>query len=285
LKSQKEKTNMSQESQEKPGGNTKKPPAPTQLYCWSWTIPVSDFTVEELWSLLSQKAKKFTFSHEKGKEKSEKHPDGYEHYQGCMSLITKEYFKTVKNMFGDNAHIEPTKHIIAAIKYCEKLDETHVAGPWNQDKRPIKTITVLREWQLLAVERMLSEADDRTIDWYWDPKGGAGKTKVAKYMAVHHNATIITNGGVRDIAFMLPDNPKIVIMNLTRSKEEKVAYEAIESVKDGLITCAKYESKTKYFECPHVSIFANFKPNMRLLTKDRWNIIQLSNEREDDDDE
>lgn len=274
---------MSQKSQEKPGGNTKKPPASTQVYQWSWTIPVTDFTVMELWCLLSQKAKKFTFSHEKGLEKSEKHPDGYEHYQGCMSLITKEYFKTVKNMFGDNAHIEPTKHIMAAIKYCEKLDETHIAGPWTQDKKPMKTISVLREWQIEALDILQQEPDDRSIYWYYDPIGGAGKTKFCKFMLVNHQATVITSGGVKDIAYQLPDNPKIVLFNITRSKESHVSYEAIESVKDGMITSAKYESKIKYFECPHVAIFANFMPNLTTLTKDRWRIVHLSKEEEDED--
>jgi len=267
---------MSQKIQQKPGGNTKPPSSNVQLYCWTWTIPESDFTINELWSLLSQKAKKFTFSLEKGKEKSKEHPDGYRHYQGCMSLHKKEYFKTVKNILGDKAHLEATKSIMGSIKYCEKMDETHIAGPWTQDKRPIKTISVLREWQENMKRYLMTEPDDRTIVWIYDPEGGAGKTKFCKYMAINHGATVVTNGGVKDIAQLLEDDPKIVLWNITRSKETYISYEAIESVKDGMITSAKYESKTKYFECPHVVVFANFGPNEELMSRDRWRIIKLA---------
>ena len=239
--------------------------------------------IEELYEILSQEAKEFTYSLENSET-------GYEHYQGCMSLKKKEYFKTVKNILGDAAHIEGCKDWFASKKYCSKSD-THIAGPWTEKVKPLKTISELRPWQSALVTLLKEEPDDRTIIWYYDKDGGAGKTKICKYLAFNHGATVITNGGVKDIAFMVQD-PKIVLFNFTRSKEAFVSYEGIESIKDGLITSCKYESGTKIFDSPHVVIFANFEPEFNKLTRDRWKLYKfnkngdaiLDNIDEDDDD-
>jgi len=276
----------SQESQEKPGGNTKIPPSKNQVVNWTWTIPAEAFSVEELYELLSQKAKKFTFSLEQGKEKSADHPEGYLHYQGCMSLFHKEYFATVKNMLGAKAHLEQTKDIMGSIRYCEKLDETHVDGPWNQNLKPLKTITVLRDWQLeLRNELVGTEANDRTIVWIHDPVGGCGKSRFTKYMHIKYGALFITSGSAKDIAFQWKGE-KIVIFNLSRTKEGFVSYEALEGLKDGMISSPKYESCCKCFDSPHVVVMANFMPELDKLTKDRWDIRHLSKiEVEFSDDE
>lgn len=72
--------------------------------------------------------------------------------------------------------------------------------------------------------------------------------------------------------FNLPNNPKIVIINLTKIKEKNVSYEVIESIKDGLILPTKKESKTKVFNSPHVIVFSNFEPDCDKISLDRWNI-------------
>jgi len=77
-------------------------------------------------------------------------------------------------------------------------------------------------------------------------------------MAIKHKATVLNNGAFNDIAMALPNDPKIVIFNFSRGLEERVNYNAIEAVKDGLIFSGKYESKTKIFNSPHVVIFCNF---------------------------
>jgi len=122
----------------------------------------------------------------------------------------------------------------------------------------------------------LTEPDDRTIVWVWEENGCAGKTQFCKYMALKHQATILGNGAFKDIAQALPDNPKIVLFNITRDLEERINYSALEAVKDGLIFSGKYESKTKIFNSPHVVIFSNFEPRKESMSLDRWKIIKIS---------
>lgn len=259
---------MSQTSQDKPDGNTKTSGPKYQLYRWVFTLSCEKMTTLELWDILSQKAKEFTFSKESGIK------TGYEHYQGCFSLHNKEYFNTVKNWIGNTVHLEPCKDWHASKNYCSKSD-THVEGPYSESRKPLRTICILRPWQEKLKQMLEKEPNNRDILWICDKKGGIGKTQFCKWAAYNMGATIITNGGVKDISILIPNNPKIIIFNFSRSKENYISYEGIEGVKDGLITSTKYESKTKIFDSPHVVIMANFEPDYDALSEDRWKVISF----------
>jgi len=258
---------MSQASQEKPGGNTRTPVPQHQLYRWFFTLSYVECTASQLSQLLKLISKEFLFSGEIGE-------GGYKHWQGCFSLKTKEYFATVKNHFPSTIHLEPCKHWWKANNYCMKL-ETHIEGPYNEKSVFIETITDLYPWQENIKDICLEKPDDRSIRWYWEPKGCRGKTAFCKYMAVHHKACILGNGAFKDLACSLPDDPKIVIFNLTRDLEERINYSALEAIKDGLMFSAKYESHTKVFNSPHVIVFANFEPKTESMSQDRWIITKL----------
>jgi len=260
-------------SQSEPGGNTK-PPAPpswqgTQFYLWMITLKCGDETAEDLSQNLKTFCKKFTFQKESGKS------TGYIHWQIYISLIQKERFRTLKNLFPNAAHIEPARNGWAASKYCEKSD-TRIEGPYNEESVFIKIITDLYPWQKKVEEMCLIPPDDRTINWIWDEEGCNGKTQLCKYMAVKHNATLLGNGSFKDLASALPETPKIVLFNVTRGLEERFNYSAIEAIKDGVVFSGKYKSSTKIFNSPHLFVFANFAPDLNAISKDRWNIINIS---------
>ncbi|KAK7505378.1 hypothetical protein BaRGS_00003540 [Batillaria attramentaria] len=71
---------------------------------------------------------------------------------------------------------------------------------------------------------------------------------------------------------------RVVIFDLARSQEDHINYEIIESIKNGVMFSSKYESQMKIFPPPHVVIFANFPPNLRKLSQDRWDIKFNSDE-------
>lgn len=258
---------MSQESQEKPGGNTKITRPKYQLYCWFFTLRMEECEASQLSQLLRQIAKKFTFSGERG-------DGGFEHWQGCFSLRNKEYFDTVKNYFPISIHLEPCKNFFKSVNYCKK-EETHIEGPYDENSKFIKTITELYPWQKRARDICLEEPDDRSIYWFWEPDGCKGKTQFCKYMVVHHGACVLGNGAFKDLAQAIPDAPIIVLFNITRDLEDRINYSAIEAIKDGLMFSAKYESHTKVFNSPHVLIFANYEPRMESMSRDRWIIQRL----------
>lgn len=259
---------MSQVSQSEPVRNTKGT-GQIQAYRWQFTLKYTgEPKPEELHKMLMPYCKELYFQLEKGEE------DGYEHYQGCFSLKNKERMNTVKNLININVHVEPAKDWIKLKKYSTK-EETRIDGPWTHESEWIELPEKLYEWQQKIVDECKKKCtNDRIINWYWEEQGCKGKTVLCKYLISKLNACFIS-GGTKDIAYSLPDNPKIVIMNITRTNEDKVNYGAIESVKDGLIFSAKYESKTKIFNSPHVYVFANFEPDKSKMSLDRWNVIKL----------
>jgi len=261
--------------QEKSGGNTKDPRVYSQLYNWFFTLPKDRCSIQQLHELLKGVCKKFSFSLEKGN-------GGYEHYQGEFSLKRKESFNVLRNLMFKGMHLEPTKDLLKAVDYCKKTD-THISGPYTQDFVFVKVIDKLYPWQQEVLDICLSEKiDDRKIYWYYDTVGNKGKTAFCKYMAYNHGATVLSLGSTADIACSLPDQPKIVLYNIPRGTPFK-NYSALESIKDGMIFSSKYESKMKLFNSPHLFIFANDPPNTEKLSMDRWEIVDLGEDKRQDE--
>lgn len=268
-----EDESKSQESQRKPGGNTK--PPDFQAYKWFFTWPEIGADGEILSpSQISQElkvwCKSFKFQLEKGKE------DGYRHFQGNISLINKHNLSTMKNLFGSKIHWERTKDYFAAMNYTGKA-ETRVDGPWTEESVFVDVLCIDKfyPWQKQCLKICLTEKNDRTINWFWEGPGCRGKTQFCKYMYVNHKALILGNGAFKDIAAAVTENPKIVLMNLTRDLEERINYSALEAVKDGMIFSSKYKSGVKVFNSPVVVVFANYPPRKDSMSLDRWNVIEI----------
>lgn len=262
--------NVSQNLSGKPKGNTKSFGARNQLYRWFFTIPYEAITLSQLSQDLRTFCKKYTFSG----ELSEK---GYKHWQGCFSLKEKMYFHTVKNILPDVAHLEPCKNWWSALNYCKKV-ETHIEGPYDETTifSHIDLPTQLYDWQERIVHIAKQKPNDRVIHWFWEKNGCTGKTTLCKYLAVKYDAVVLNNCSSRDGSFALPNDPKIVVVNLTRSNEGHINYGLLEAIKDGLIFSPKYESKMKIFNSPHVFVFANCEPDTAMMSKDRWIIHELA---------
>lgn len=261
---------VSQILSEKPDGNTKSSGARNQLYRWFFTIPYEAISLSQLSQDLSTFCKKYTFSGELSKS-------GYKHWQGCFSLKEKMYFHTVKNIFPESAHLQACKDWWKAVNYCKK-EETHIEGPYDENTifSHIELPKKLYDWQERIVHMANQKPNDRIIHWFWEENGCTGKTTLCKYLAVKYDAVVLNNCSTRDGSFALPNNPKIVVVNLTRSNEGHINYGLLEAIKDGLIFSPKYESKMKIFNSPHIFVFANCEPDTSMMSKDRWRIHKLS---------
>ena len=132
----------------------------------------------------------------------------------------------------------------------------------------------LRLWQIIALNAVLTQGN-RTVTWYVDYAGNAGKTWLAKYMVAVHDAFYCCSGKAADIAHAYKCEP-IVVFDFTRSKEETVNYSVIEKMKDGMIFSPKYQSVTKVFPPAKVICFSNWDPDTSKLSKDRWDIHYVS---------
>lgn len=134
---------------------------------------------------------------------------------------------------------------------------------------------VLYPWQEQLLEILKNKPHPRRIHWRWSYDGGVGKSTFSLYLVKHFNATVVENGKSSDLAYMLPANPTVVIFDLPRTSEGHINYGIIESIKNGCVFSPKYDSRTKYFNKPHVIVFANFEPNMAAWSPDRYDITQL----------
>lgn len=231
-------------------------------------------------------AKKFVFQQEIS-------PDGYEHFQCLLRLSSRMRKSTVINTLASKLgisreNVSCAKSDSKFVDYCTK-SETRVDGPWSmgfpgipEDPPKVLLYEQLYGWQRRVVDIVRRDVEnDRHIHWIYDADGNTGKTQLVKYLIWHHNAFLF-NGRSNDIAsriISMPGAPKLCVMNLARSQEQYVSYQAIEEVKDGLVTSGKYEGGQKMFDSPHVFVFANFKPDFNKMSLDRWKLKALTKSR------
>lgn len=139
----------------------------------------------------------------------------------------------------------------------------------------------LRQWQgQLLSEMDPLRTDDRKIVWVMDTKGGSGKTWFTKYLyrLDQEGTAWLQNGKTHDLLKALVDRAyglKLVLFDLCRSNEERINWDAIERVKNGMIMSTKYEVETTVIDSPTVVCFANFEPELKKLSLDRWVIYEI----------
>lgn len=238
----------------------------------------------DLQEVLGEYCEKYLFQLEQG-ENSE-----HQHYQGYIYFKNPKSFKQVQDIFGDsNPHIEVCRNNKKAIEYCQKI-QTRVKGPWSkgivitrkQIKDPLEGKT-LHEFQQKIMDIIEEEPDDRTIYWFYDHKGGAGKTALAKHLLLKRQDVAYVSGKGGDIKYIIKNfihergEPRVVIIDIPRCQDiTYISYGAIEEIKNGMIINTKYESSTEVFNCPHIIIFSNDQPNTDKFSKDRWVIENVS---------
>jgi hypothetical protein len=136
----------------------------------------------------------------------------------------------------------------------------------------------LYPWQCTVLDILNQEPGTRKIHWFWESKGNTGKTMFAKYLAYHHNALYFNGQNyseIMKIIYMARKEIKIVIMDIPRIKEKKPPYNAIESIKNGLII---HQSRSKFINSPHIIVFCSKSPDINKFSKDRWNIKKINND-------
>lgn len=224
-------------------------------------------------ALFQKKCKKYIFQKETG-------ANGTKHLQGAVWLLKK--CRGTEIGLPTVVHWEQMKDEEGSINYCQKK-ETRDEGTepyiWGFPK-PLKVISELRPWQLEVEKIATSEPDGRTVYWFYDYKGGLGKSAFCKYMYVKHNTLVIQGGKLADIMNIIfntdMDNVNCVIIDIPRNTGNRVSYNSIECILNGMITNTKFETGVKVFNPPVVCVFANEEPDKSCLSEDRWVIKDLS---------
>lgn len=214
---------------------------------------------------------------------------GTPHIQGALYFKDAKTFKAVLK-FVEGAHIEAMKgRKIDCKKYCWK-DETREPGGkrWRygfysgHENMRVEMENrweskIPHQWQLDCLEMLEHDPDERSIHWYFDKNGGAGKTLFAKHLALKGDCLVV-NGKQADVLYGLANwvkndkrkqGPRIVIWIAPREHTEYINYGALEVVKDGLFYSTKYESGMVIYNNPHLLVFCNLLPEKDKLTEGR----------------
>lgn len=144
----------------------------------------------------------------------------------------------------------------------------------NFRPRPPMTDFIPRPWQKDLIDMLSLPVHPRKIYWYWEASGNVGKSYLASYLALNMNALVVTSGKTSDIAHAY-DGQSIVVWDLSRFQLEHVNFGPMEDMKNGRIFSPKYDSTVKYFDIPHVVIFANWPCPPGRFSADRLEEVHL----------
>lgn len=219
---------------------------------------INNYTESEVCQLkllIPNIAKKARFGLEVGES-------GTPHIQGYISLLKKErYTGLQKNECFKRASFRKCRNEPALIEYVSKGTDIWSYGFPVE----LKIIKNLYPWQQKIEDIFFTEPDDRTIRWYWEGPGCRGKSQFCKYMAYKHKAVCVRGGKLADLMNIVfntdMDKCRMIMFDLPRNTGNKISYTSLEAIKDGFITNTKYETGIKFFNPPHVIVFANVPPN------------------------
>lgn len=133
---------------------------------------------------------------------------------------------------------------------------------------------LLRPWQRQAKKILDGPVDERSIFWFYDERGGKGKSFFSKWLMQNYETFYCRGGKGNDILYAY-SGQRVVIFDYTRETEQYVGYGVMEALKDGVYFSAKYQSAMKTWKQPHVFVFANFELDRTKLSADRINVIKF----------
>ena len=139
----------------------------------------------------------------------------------------------------------------------------------------------LRPWQQALLDEMNSQKaanDRRTVNYVYDDIGNKGKSWFCDYCLAKFgfdDVIVLDNGRTVDLTYLY-NGQWMVFFDVARSAGN-INYEVVEKVKNGRMISAKYETQLKIFKRPIiVVIFSNVKPDITQLSRDRWQIYQIT---------
>ena len=149
--------------------------------------------------------------------------------------------------------------------------------------RSIDENIVLRSWQEDLIKYVRPE--ERQVIWVQGTEGNEGKSLFQNYIQRQYGDQRVVKTQIRNKTANLLHilrkreltTTDIFLFNGSRSKNcESVNYEILEAIKDGETVASKYDSDIIRFNTPNVvMVFANHYPDVKELSKDRWLICKI----------
>ena len=237
-------------------------------------------------SLLELGVDKFIFQLERGKISNRLHFQGYFHIKvrNRETTLNKLWKSIIEGTLKKGSRIKKssTAGINNLKNYCMKTD-TRIGGPWADKKLYLgeDLPSELLPWQQDLKNYILGEVNPREIIWVYDKCGCGGKSIFSKYMCYYHDCLLLSYGKTGDLLNLVSknQNKKCYLFDLTRVKPDSFSnddlYSSIEEIKKGHFINLKYETEQILMSKPHIIVFSNHLPQMKSLSIDMWNILEL----------
>lgn len=274
---------------------------------WVFTLNnYSDTETHQILEYCKSNNKKYIFGKEVGDEKGTPHLQGYIYSKNAIR------FSTLKKICR-RWRIKPAKGSMDSnYNYCSKEGdfETNIDPPKKKklskdEKSEIleqKRLRILendykpiewRDWQKKCIDVCNSPKENRKIYWLYEKTGNVGKSFLTRYLYLKYGGILC--GGKRGDVFnqcMTYDiennheDPNLVLCDIPRTSIDYVDYGCLEKIKDRLLFSGKYEGGVIFYEqSPHIICYANELPNKAKMSSDRWEIINIGGEDEDEEED
>jgi len=265
---------------------------------WDLTMwyPHSDAAVEEIKKFFRQTCKKWTFQAELGEVQGGSTKG--QHYQARISLKIKTTKDVVTHMF-PNCRVSLTSTENQKNDFYVSKEESRVDGPWtDKDIEVPRDVVEMRKkvlygWQQYIVD-WCNTYHARQVLVVVDTRGAQGKSSLKRLLMC--NAKDGNTVGIippivntKDLmqAVCSMGERKTYMLDLPRAMEKKhlaAIYAAIEIIKEGWAYDTRYHYKELFMDPPNMVVFTNEEPDLKLLSKDRWNVVWIDHVHTDTGD-
>lgn len=247
-------------------GNNSTPRISASVYWFGTINGYKDEEIQQIVSILDEKCDLYVCEKEIG-------ASGNKHLQLKIKLKSKG---RPSECIWKAAHWEKSKGW-KGCEYCWKDGTELGVDIWCKGVDPVLKPKIYG-WQQSVVD-MLPEMKPRNIYWFFEEKGGVGKTDLCRYLCLlDKKYTVMVGGKASDMKACIAskeDKPKLVIINVPRCSYDYVSYQGLEEVSDGIFFSGKYESDMVIFNKPKIIVFANEPPVRDKMSSDRWCIYRI----------
>lgn len=257
-------------------GNTRQI-SPAKHWCFTWNNYTEE-NIKEILAIDKTIVPRFVFQQEVGEKKGTPHLQGYLMFKKksrpfSLGLKVSDWSKT--------------RNVPESITYCQKVGEPggRIDGvtPYYRGIQPPYKVQV-QQWDpwMYKVRGILDGPVERKIYWFWESVGNRGKTILCKWIHQNYEGVMPLSGKANDMKHGIVTftgingyTPKIILINIPRSKHQFISYSGIEEVQDMYFFSGKYEGGVINGPNPHIIVMANAEPEYESMSEDRWKVINI----------
>ncbi len=263
---------------------TPSPPVRSKSWGFTWNNPRDSWADDLLAVIRNAGASKWVFQKEVGE-------NGTPHIQGCFQFSAQRTASSWQPQFilelGASPHWECVRNWKKMAAYCCKSDTAVGDSVASEAKwRRVSPVDLWREvgaaqWQKDIIAITLTEANNRTVHWYWEPDGCTGKSLLVRHLMLTQERVFLLGGKSSDLLHAVAGmaekgvEPRVVFWDIPRAQTVP-DYSGVEALKNATFFSPKYESGMVILShYPHVFVFSNYAPDESKLSADRWHIVRI----------